>query len=156
MVDNIATSAVGERHHNVLRRSAGSGDSIGTPLFTGGANPTAYTSYVLAAGSPPGKDAASDGDDAGIARLSVGPLRSGPSGRSSSSRRRIAARAHVPERRAFQPTYQGAASSASHVRGPTRAWTAPGDEREHQGRQRDAEHRGERPRPGERGQGLQR
>jgi hypothetical protein len=73
VVDNLATeitlqngSTVAERHHNVLRRSAGSGDSIGTPQFVGGADPTSYTGHRLAAGSP-GKGAASDGRDAGIA-----------------------------------------------------------------------------------------
>ena len=43
VVDNVATgisvqngSSVGERHHNLLRQGAATGDSIGTPVFQGG------------------------------------------------------------------------------------------------------------------------
>jgi Bacterial TSP3 repeat len=44
--------------------ATGSGNVIGTPTFTGGANPSAYSGYKLASGSV-GKNAASDGNDMG-------------------------------------------------------------------------------------------
>jgi hypothetical protein len=72
VVDNIATritimngSTLAARHHNLVRQSAGSGDTVGTPVFAGGANPTSYAGFLLAGGSA-GKGAASDGADAGI------------------------------------------------------------------------------------------
>jgi hypothetical protein len=43
----------------------GTHDVKGTPVFVGGANPSSYDGYRLAAGSP-GKGAASDGTDIGI------------------------------------------------------------------------------------------
>jgi hypothetical protein len=70
VVDNIATrvdvdsSTLAARHHNMLRQSAGSGDTTGTPAYSGGASPTTYDGFRLAAGSP-GKNAASDGTDVG-------------------------------------------------------------------------------------------
>lgn len=70
--DNIATlvaiengSTASRRDHNMVRQSAGSGDFTGTPVFVGGANPSNYAGYRLAAGSP-GKAKASDGKDVGI------------------------------------------------------------------------------------------
>jgi hypothetical protein len=78
VVDNIATSidvnmgsTYAERHHNLLRSGAQSGDITGTPTFTGGTTPTTITGFVLAAGSP-GKGAAWSpaGSDIG-ARASV-------------------------------------------------------------------------------------
>ena len=71
VVDNVATqitvqggSSAGARHHNLLRRGAASGEFTGTPSFTGGAHPTSYGGFTLAAGSL-GKGAASDGADIG-------------------------------------------------------------------------------------------
>jgi hypothetical protein len=73
VVDNVATgvtvmngSTVAARHHNLLRQNSAAGDLLGTPAFAGGASPTSYAGYALAAGSP-GKRAASDGTDIGIA-----------------------------------------------------------------------------------------
>jgi hypothetical protein len=72
VTDNVATqinsvngSVLAERHHNLVRQGAGPGDLTGIPAFTGGAGPTTYDGYHLSAGSP-GKNAASDGTDAGI------------------------------------------------------------------------------------------
>ncbi|WNG26839.1 right-handed parallel beta-helix repeat-containing protein [Cystobacter fuscus] len=72
IVDNVATeisvsngSTVAERHHNLLRRDAQSGELTGAPVFVGGANPTDRSGFRLATGSP-GKGAASDGTDVGI------------------------------------------------------------------------------------------
>ena len=72
VVDNVATgisvqngSSVGERHHNLLRQGAATGDSIGTPVFQGGTAPTSWSGFKLAASSP-GRAAASDGTDAGV------------------------------------------------------------------------------------------
>ncbi len=50
-------------------------DFIGKPVFVGGANPTTYAGYALAAGSP-GKGQASDGGDVG-ARVSLYPRPAG-------------------------------------------------------------------------------
>lgn len=49
---------------------AGSHAQVGTPVFTGGANPTSYNGFALASGSP-GKGNSSDGVDRGI-RVSGG------------------------------------------------------------------------------------
>ncbi|MCP3140514.1 discoidin domain-containing protein [Pyxidicoccus xibeiensis] len=72
IVDNVATeisvsngSTVAERHHNLLRRGAQSGELTGAPVFVGGAQPTDRAGFRLATGSP-GKGAASDGTDIGI------------------------------------------------------------------------------------------
>jgi len=72
VTDNITTaitvnggSSVAARHHNLVRQSAATGDLTGVPIFTGGANPSTYAGYQLAANSP-GKNAASDGTDIGI------------------------------------------------------------------------------------------
>ena len=72
VVDNVATevsvqsgSTAAARHHNLLRRSAPAGNTVGTPAFAGGANPTSYGGFKLAPGSP-GKGGASDGTDIGI------------------------------------------------------------------------------------------
>jgi hypothetical protein len=70
--DNIATeidlsagSTASRRDHNLVRSGAGSGDTVGTPVFASGATPPSYSGYALAAGSP-GKGGASDGTDTGI------------------------------------------------------------------------------------------
>lgn len=70
--DNIATqidvengSTLAAHDHNLLRTANGSGDVIGTPVFTGGAAPTSYAGFRLATGSP-GRAAASDGTNIGI------------------------------------------------------------------------------------------
>ncbi|WP_244237114.1 right-handed parallel beta-helix repeat-containing protein [Corallococcus llansteffanensis] len=72
IVDNVATeisvnngSTVAERHHNLLRQYAQSGELTGVPVFMGGAAPTDWSGFRLAPGSP-GKSAASDGTDIGI------------------------------------------------------------------------------------------
>jgi hypothetical protein len=72
VIDNVATevslqsgSTAAQRHHNMLRRSAPTGNFLGTPAFVGGASPGSYAGYLLAPGSP-GKGAASDGTDVGI------------------------------------------------------------------------------------------
>jgi hypothetical protein len=72
VVDNIATaitvsngSTVAQRHHNLVRQGAATGDILGTPVFAGGATPTSYAGFALAPGSP-GKNAASDTTDTGI------------------------------------------------------------------------------------------
>jgi Right handed beta helix region len=74
VTDNVASdislqngSAVGARHHNLLGAgTALDGDLRGSPRFAEGADPTTYDGFRLATGSP-GKDAASDGGDIGIA-----------------------------------------------------------------------------------------
>jgi hypothetical protein len=49
-----------------MLRSGGSGTNFsGTPVYSGGSNPSAYSAYTLAANSP-GTAAASDGTDVGI------------------------------------------------------------------------------------------
>jgi hypothetical protein len=70
--DNIATrvdigngSTTSRRDHNMLRSGAASGDFIGSPLFQGGANPSTYAGYRLAALSE-GLGGASDGLNVGI------------------------------------------------------------------------------------------
>ncbi|WP_233582710.1 right-handed parallel beta-helix repeat-containing protein [Corallococcus sp. CA053C] len=72
IVDNVATeisvsngSTVAERHHNLLRQDAQSGELTGVPVFMGGAAPTDRSGFRLAPGSP-GKGAASDGTDLGV------------------------------------------------------------------------------------------
>jgi hypothetical protein len=72
VTDNIATdistqngSTLAERHHNLVRRNARTGETTGTPNFSGGTNPTTYDGYHLTATSP-GKNSASDGTDIGI------------------------------------------------------------------------------------------
>lgn len=72
VTDNIATdivlangSTAAARHHNLVRRNVRAGDLLGTPVFAGGAAPTAYAGFLLAPGSP-GDGAASDGTDIGI------------------------------------------------------------------------------------------
>ena len=78
VVDNIATdvllsngSTAAERHHNLLRRNARSGDTLGAPVFAGGGTPLGYAGFALAFGSP-GDDGASDGTDQG-ARIAGTP-----------------------------------------------------------------------------------
>jgi hypothetical protein len=70
--DNIATaitsddgSTAAEQDHNLVRRQVGSGDSLGTPTFVGGADPTTWAGFQLAPGSA-GTGFASDGLNAGI------------------------------------------------------------------------------------------
>lgn len=72
IVDNIATSislnngsTAAQISGNMLREAYGTGNAIGTPVFVGGAAPTTFPGFKLAAGSP-GKAAASDGLDVGI------------------------------------------------------------------------------------------
>lgn len=74
VVDNIATrietsngSTYAERHHNLVRSGAVAGDMSGAPTYVGGANPTTWAGFQLAAGSL-GKGAASDppGSDVGV------------------------------------------------------------------------------------------
>jgi hypothetical protein len=67
--DNVATaitvqngSTLAKRDHNLLRESAGSGDTLGTPTFVGGGG---WAGFHLASGSA-GTKAASDGLDVGI------------------------------------------------------------------------------------------
>jgi hypothetical protein len=60
-----ATGSYGTNDHNLNAGKPGTGDITGTPIFVGGANPTTYAGYRLAAGSP-GKGAASDGSDMGV------------------------------------------------------------------------------------------
>jgi len=55
----------GTQDHNLNSGLSGSGNITGLPVWTGGASPTSYAGYHLAAGSP-GKGAASDGLDMGI------------------------------------------------------------------------------------------
>jgi hypothetical protein len=64
-IDNIGNEAIARRDHNMMRLTALTGDFLGTPTFVGGAHPTTWAGYKLAAGSP-GKGAASDGTDVGI------------------------------------------------------------------------------------------
>ena len=59
------SSNYGTNDHNLNSLQSGIGDITGTPVFVGGAKPTSYAGYPLAAGSP-GKGAASDGTDMGI------------------------------------------------------------------------------------------
>lgn len=54
-----------EDHNLNCSCGAGTGDTTGTPTFAGGATPTTWEGYALAAGSP-GKGAASGGTDMGI------------------------------------------------------------------------------------------
>jgi hypothetical protein len=72
IVDNIATSigtangsTYAERHHNLVRSGAVSGDISGSPTYVGGTIPSTYAGYELAAGSV-GNGAASDGSDIGV------------------------------------------------------------------------------------------
>ena len=69
--DNIATvdmddTVNGRDDHNMIPSSGagGSGDFVGSPTFVGGANPTTYAGFALAANSP-GKGRATDGLDVG-------------------------------------------------------------------------------------------
>jgi hypothetical protein len=73
IVDNIATSisvnngsTYAERHHNLLRSGATTGDISGAPTYTGGSTPTTIAGFQLAASSL-GKGAASSpaGSDIG-------------------------------------------------------------------------------------------
>jgi hypothetical protein len=71
VVDNIATmisvndgSAVAERHHNLVRSGAAAGEIAGSPTYAGGASPTTWEGFRLAAGSL-GVKAATDGTDIG-------------------------------------------------------------------------------------------
>jgi hypothetical protein len=74
--DNIFTGDLRQydpgtvEHHNLCRvgdaQCAHPSNVFGTPVFVGGANPSSYEGYRLAAGSL-GKNAASDGTDIGIA-----------------------------------------------------------------------------------------
>jgi hypothetical protein len=73
--DNIFTGDLRQydpgtvEHHNLCQvgdaQCAHSSNVFGTPVFVGGANPSSYEGYRLAAGSL-GKNAASDGADIGI------------------------------------------------------------------------------------------
>lgn len=71
IVDNIATSirtmngsTYAERHHNLVRSGAVSGDISGAPIYVGGTIPTTFSGYQLSTGSlgkgsassPPGSD----------------------------------------------------------------------------------------------------
>lgn len=76
IVDNIANSiqvnngsTVAQRSRNLVRSGASGNDINGIPTFIGGATPTTYAGFELAAGSP-GKGAASSpaGSDIGITR----------------------------------------------------------------------------------------
>lgn len=65
IVDNIATSIAtvngstyAERHHNLLRSGAVSGDVAGSPIYVGGTIPVTRAGFQLA-GNSPGKTAAS-------------------------------------------------------------------------------------------------
>jgi hypothetical protein len=61
------TSKLGADHHNLLATGGGGpGDRAGRPAFTGGAHPKSPSGFRLAHGSP-GRKAASDGADVGIA-----------------------------------------------------------------------------------------
>jgi hypothetical protein len=59
------SSGYGSNDHNLNSGVSGTGNTVGTPVFVGGSNPTTYAGYALASGSP-GKGAASDGGDMGI------------------------------------------------------------------------------------------
>lgn len=81
IVDNIATSitvnngsAYAERHHNLLRSGAVTGDISGAPTYTGGATPSTVAGFQLAAVSL-GKGIASSpvGSDIGAGALSLSP-----------------------------------------------------------------------------------
>ena len=70
--DNVATqislnngSTVAKRDHHLVRRSAGSGDFIGVPVFTGGSAPTTWAGFHLTSTSP-GAKSATDGGLLGI------------------------------------------------------------------------------------------
>lgn len=77
VTDNIARAisvgkaTLGRRDHNLVQTGAAPGDITGVPVFVGGANPTTWEGFCLAANSP-GKGAASDGLDVGI-RCGVTP-----------------------------------------------------------------------------------
>jgi hypothetical protein len=58
-------SATFTASYNLNCSCSGLGNITGTPIYTGGTNPTTYGGFHLAAGSP-GKGAASDGTDIGI------------------------------------------------------------------------------------------
>lgn len=86
VVDNIVTSIAtingstyAERHHNLVRSGAVSGDISGAPAYVGGATPTAWAGFQLAAGSP-GKGAASTpaGSDIGASIAPAGTTPPGP------------------------------------------------------------------------------
>jgi hypothetical protein len=69
--DNIATdvsisngSTAAQNTHNMLRTAAGSANTIGTPVYSGGSAPGAYSGFTLASSSP-GNSAATDGADVG-------------------------------------------------------------------------------------------
>ena len=74
VVDNIATqittangSTYAERHHNLVRTGAVSGDITGSPTYVGGAIPTTYAGHELTAASAGKGDASSPaGSDLGI------------------------------------------------------------------------------------------
>jgi hypothetical protein len=62
---NCSGCTVSYNLFNSSGNATGSNTQVGTPAFTGGANPSTYTGYALASGSP-GKANASDGADRGI------------------------------------------------------------------------------------------
>lgn len=86
IVDNIATSisvsngsTYAERHHNLLRSGAASGDMPGAPTYTGGSTPTTIAGFQLATNSL-GKGAASSpaGSDIGALTASNTGVLSAP------------------------------------------------------------------------------
>ena len=89
IVDNIATSisanngsTYAERHHNLVRSGAQSGDISGAPTYTGGSTPTTIAGFQLAANSV-GKGAASSptASDVGASTSTLPPpgnLRTAP------------------------------------------------------------------------------
>ena len=81
MVDNIANSITAsngstyaERHHNLVRSGAQSGDIPGAPTYTGGSTPTTVAGFQLAPSSL-GKGAASSpaGSDIGASTSNIPP-----------------------------------------------------------------------------------
>jgi hypothetical protein len=62
---NCSGCTVSYNLFNSSGNATGSNTQVGTPAFTGGANPSTYSGYALASGSP-GKANASDGADRGI------------------------------------------------------------------------------------------
>ena len=79
VVNNIATSilsgngsTLAQRSNNLVRSGAVAGDYTGAPIFVGGANPTTYAGFELAAGSPgKGAGASPAGSDIGIAKQKI-------------------------------------------------------------------------------------
>lgn len=63
-MNNGSTASV--NRNNMLRSGATGQNFNGIPVFAGGASPAAYADFLLASGSP-GRTAASDGTDVGIA-----------------------------------------------------------------------------------------